>query len=127
MAIRVTYEEVLEIMDSDVTVSQKQADAMITAASLTIDKIFESDTTVTEAQLKEFERWLTAHFIASTISRMAREERIGDAGITFTGRWGFRLELTPYGQTLMTMDTTGRLMASGKMRAGIFSIPSFDE
>ena len=127
MAIRTTIEEVLDIMDSDIVLSSSQGTAMIKAASLMIDKIFEDDATVTEEELTEFERWLSAHMIASTLARMSAKEKIGEAEITYMGKWGEVLKSTPYGQTLLLLDTTGKIANAGKMRASIYAIPNFEE
>jgi len=127
MAIRTTIEDVLNIMDSDLVISSSQGTAMIKAASLAIDKIFEDDTEVTEEQLTELECWLTAHMIASTLARMAAKEKIGEAEITYTGKWGDLLKSTPYGQMVLLLDTTGKIANAGKMRASMYAIPNFDE
>ena len=81
MAIRVTEQEVLDIMDSGVDLSSTQITAMITAASSVIDTIFADDAVVDDALLKELERWLSAHYIASTLVRMAAKEKVGQAEV----------------------------------------------
>ena len=81
MAIRVTEQEVLDIMDSGIEVSSTQMTAMITAASSVIDNVFADDSTVTDALLKELERWLSAHYVASTLARMAEKEKVGQADV----------------------------------------------
>ena len=88
MAIRVTEQEVLDIMDSGIEVSSTQMTAMITAASSVIDNVFADDSTVTDALLKELERWLSAHYVASTLARMAEKEKVGQAEVTYMGKWG---------------------------------------
>jgi hypothetical protein len=127
MAIRVTTEEVLEIMDSDVVISSTQATAMIRAASLMIDKIFADDSDVTAEELIELERWLSAHMIASTLARMASKEKVGEAEVTYTGKWGELLKSTPYGQMVLLLDTTGKIANAGKAKASMYAIPNFDE
>jgi hypothetical protein len=124
---RVTISEVLIIMDSDVSVSNTAVTAMIGAASAIIDKIFEDDTVITEELLTELERWLTAHMIASTLNRTTSKERLGDAEVTYTGKWGERLNSTPYGQMVLTLDITGKMAKSGKAGMVMYAIPSFDE
>lgn len=127
MAVRVTTEEVLEIMDSDVVISSTQATAMIRAASLVIDKIFEDDSDITAEELVELERWLSAHMISSTLARMSSKEKVGEAEITYTGKWGELLKATPYGQMVLLLDTTGKIANAGKARASIYAVPNFDE
>jgi len=127
MAIRVTEQEVLDIMDSGVDLSSTQITAMITAASSVIDTIFADDAVVDDALLKELERWLSAHYIASTLVRMAAKEKVGQAEVTYIGKWGEMLKSTPYGQVLLTLDTTGKLAKVGKRAVSIYAIPSFED
>lgn len=127
MAIRTTAEEVLDIMDSDVSISTSQMTAMITAASSIIDTVFENDATATDTFLAELERWLTAHFIASTLYRMGAKERVGDGEVTYTGKWGEGLLGTPYGQMLLTLDVTGLLAKTGKKVISMYAIPNFED
>lgn len=126
MAIRVTATEVLEIMDN-CTVEESVVDSIIIAANAIIDKVFEGDATVGTTLLKEMERWLTAHMIASTLSRMASVEKLGEAEITYTGKWGEKLNSTPYGQVVLTMDPTGKMAKAGRAGASIYAVPNFDE
>ncbi len=127
MAIRVTEQEVLDIMDSGVDLSSIQITAMITAHSSVIDTIFADDAVVDDALLKELERWLSAHYIASTLVRMAAKEKVGQAEVTYIGKWGEMLKSTPYGQVLLTIDTTGKLAKIGKKAVSIYAIPSFED
>lgn len=124
---RTTAEEVLGIMDSDVIVSSSQVEAMINSANLMITKVFEDDASVTEEYLTTMEMWLAAHMLASTLVRMASKEKIGEAEITYAGKWGEKLLSTPYGQMLLTLDVTGKLAKTGKMGVSVYAIPSFDE
>ena len=124
---RVTYDDVMAIMDSDCDVSSSKVTVMINAANAVITKVFEDDTVVTETVLTELERWLTAHMIASTLNRSTSKERLGDAEVSYTGKWGEMLKSTPYGQMVLTLDFTGRLAKSGKTAATIYAIPSFED
>lgn len=127
MAIRTTSAEVLQIMDN-CTVSTTIIDSFITAASALIDKIFEYDTDdMPSTLLEEMERWLTAHMIASSLQRTTDTERLGDAEVKYTGKWGENLGSTPYGQMVMTLDYSGRMKNLGKGRAGIHAVPQFDD
>ena len=124
---RVTYEDIMDIMDSECSVSESKVNVMITAASAVIDKVFAEDVNVTEEILTELERWLTAHMIASTLYRSTSKERLGDAEVTFTGKWGEMLKSTPYGQMVLTLDITGRMAKSGKTAVTLFAIPNFED
>lgn len=127
MAIRTTSAEVLQIMDN-CTVSTTIIDSFITSASALIDKVFEYDINdIPSALLEEMERWLTAHMIASSLQRTTDTERLGDAEVKYTGKWGENLGSTPYGQMVMTLDYSGRMKSLGKGRAGIHAVPQFDD
>ena len=123
---RVTAEEVLDIMDSDCVVSAGALTAMITAANTIITKVFENSTEVTDDELKELERWLAAHIIASTLYRMASMERVGDAEVKYIGTFGQQLDSTPYGQMVKILDVTGELAKTGKLAVSFYAIPNFD-
>lgn len=127
MAVRTTHDEVLEIMDSDCSVSHAVVDRLIIAANAVVDQVFENDTDIGTTLLEEIECWLTAHMIASTLYRTTSEEKVGDATAKYTGQWGKKLESTPYGQMVLTLDITGKMAKAGKAAASIFAIPSFEE
>ena len=122
---RVTHDEVKEIMDN-CTVTDAIVDTFIGAATELITQVF-TDGTVGDTLLKEIERWLTAHMLASTLSRTTSDEKLGDASVKFTGVWGKRLELTPYGQMVLILDTSGKMANAGKMAASIYAVEEFDE
>jgi hypothetical protein len=127
MAVRVTHDDVLEIMDSDCTVSHTVIDNLIITANAIINKVFAGDNTMSEDMLKAVEQWFTAHMIASTLWRTTADEKIGDAAVTYTGKWGFGLDLTPYGQMVKQLDVTGKMAKIGLKGASIYAIPNFDE
>lgn len=124
---RVITDEVFDIMESDVTVTASAVTAMITAASALVDSVFATDTTIGTTLLKEIERWLTAHMLASTLTRTTSKERLGDAEVSYTGTWGKFLESTPYGQMVLTLDVTGKMAKAGKMGATMYAVKSFTE
>jgi hypothetical protein len=121
---RVTHEEVKEIMDN-CTVTDAIVDTFIGAATELITQVF-TDGSVGDTLLKEIERWLTAHMIASTLSRTTSDEKLGDASVKFTGTWGKRLESTPYGQMCLVLDTSGKMANAGKMGATIYAVEEFE-
>lgn len=127
MAVRTTSAEVLQIMDN-CTVSTTIIDSFITSANALINKVFEYDIDdMPSTLLEEMERWLTAHMIASSLQRTTDTEKLGDAEVKYTGKWGEKLSSTPYGQMVMTLDYTGRMKNLGKGRAGIYAVPQFDD
>ena len=122
---RVTSAEVKLIMDG-CTTDSATINAFITSASLLIDRVYVNDTSMTDALLKEIERWMAAHMIASTVFRTTSDEKVGDASVKYTGQWGKKLESTSYGQMVLMLDTTGLMANAGKMAATIYAIESFD-
>jgi hypothetical protein len=122
---RVSADEVKEIMDN-CTVIDAVVDTFIDASTALIDKIY-ADTLITDTLLKEIERWLTAHMLASTLARTTSEEKLGDASVKYTGQWGKKLESTPYGQMVLILDPTGLMANAGKMAATITAVNEFDE
>jgi hypothetical protein len=101
---RVASDEVLEILDTEL--EAYQIDPYITSASVFID----SQTALAsldESLLKEMERWLAAHMVASTKERQSKEEGAGGAYIKYAGYWALGLDGTSYGQTLLALDPTG--------------------
>jgi len=122
---RVSAIEVKEIMDN-CTVIDAVVDTFIDASTALIDKIY-ADTLITDTLLKEIERWLTAHMLASTLARTTSEEKLGDASVKYTGQWGKKLESTPYGQMVLILDPTGLMANAGKMAATITAVNEFDE
>ena len=125
MAARVTAIEVKAILDG-CTTDDTVIEVMIGAATELIDEVFLNDTDVSTALLKEIERWLTAHMVASSVFRTTSGEKVGDAEVKYTGQWGKNLESTPYGQMVLTLDFTGKMAKMGKQAAKIKAIESFD-
>jgi len=126
MAARVTSEEVLVIL-SDPDITEDGTDSFILAATALVDNVLGSDTTLLASLKKEIERWLAAHLIASTVERMASKAEAGGAKIEYTGAWDKRLDSTPYGQMVLTLDSTGKMASLGSKEASAYAIPSFDE
>lgn len=122
-----TATQVRLIMKKTVTqLTDAQTAPFITAAEAIVDAIFSEDTEIGTTLMDEIKVWMSAHLIASTILRMTSEEKLGDASVKYTGKWGTKLESTPYGQVILIMDITGKMASAGKMRASIFAVPGFD-
>jgi len=113
LAFRVTQPEVEEIYENG---DSLDLTPFITAANVTIDALLTSRGLSTD-QLKEIERWLTAHF-AVIRDRQASKEMIGgDTSIEYEGEHGMYLDHTSYGQMVRVLDTSGILAESGMPRA----------
>jgi len=122
---RVTEDEVRAIMvEGDVT--DTQITPMILAAEEVITNVFASDTTISETLLKEIQRWFVAHMVAATVQRTVTEERIGDVSVKYTGYFSKKLEATPYGQMVLTLDISGKMAKTGKAVASMYAIKSDD-
>ena len=136
MAARVTYDEVMEIMDN-CNLSSTVVETYINAAHLFLNSLFNitdsddlSSSSGSEAVTdiyKEIERWFTAHMIASTRFRIALMEQVGDVKVEYVGKFGLGLDSTPYGQMVKTLDTSGKMAVLDKKKASIFAVPQFDD
>lgn len=70
---------------------------------------------LTNAQLKEVQRYLAAHFAASKGSeQLAQKFAKGDQRFTFQGDWGMGLRRTSHGQNAIDLDATGKLAKHAK-------------
>lgn len=115
MANRCTAAEVKEIIDTDLT--EEQVSPFITAANLTITDIL-GTSGLSSDQLKEIERWLSAHFVAVRDPRISAE-KTADASATYQGKTAMGLDSTFYGQQAKMLDTTGVLANIGKKKASM--------
>lgn len=122
---RTTAAEVQAILSE--TIAESTIEAFIAGATLLLDEVYEDETELDDDLLEEIERWLTAHMITSTISRMAKKEGAGGASIEYTGDWGKYLDGTPYGQMALSLDPTGKLASATARRAvQIEAVTSFE-
>ena len=111
MSQRVTEQEVRNIFETDIT----DLSPFITAANLMVNEnLFGQG--LTDATLKEIERWLSAHLATARDPRTSKES-MGDASQTYQGDSGLGLDSSRYGQMVKTLDPTGRLTAVGKKKA----------
>lgn len=122
---RVTVTEVKEIIETTLEVSDIKP--YITAANLTVTEWLGSSTVLSSAQLKEIERWLTAHFIAATRERQVSQEKIGESSAKYMGKSDdVGLNSTTYGQQAILLDTSGTLASgAGKKKASLYAVTSF--
>lgn len=109
---RVEPNEIKAIMpDSEMT--DIQITGYITSVDVIVTNLF-NGVTIGADLLKEIERWLVAHAIASTAERMAKKESAGDASIEYAGTFGSGLYSTSYGQMAVSIDNTGTLDAAAE-------------
>lgn len=102
---RVTVDEVRSIIST--TADDPTIHQYIASTQALMDLLIGKG--LTAPQMKEIERWLTAHLIASTRDRQAREEGAGGAYIKYTGLTYTGLRGTTYGQQAIVLDTSGTL------------------
>lgn len=103
-----------------------EINSFINIADGIINQQLDSDD-FTDAELKEIERWLTAHLIATTRERIGTSEKVGDASITYAGKFGEGLKSTPYGQMVLQLDTSGVFADLGTQKLYFKAITSFDD
>ena len=120
---RITAAEVKAIIDT--TLTEDQIAPFITAANLTVTDILGGSTVLSANQLKEIERWLSAHFVAIRDPRISRE-RTEEAEATYHGKSDMGLDHTPYGQQAKMLDTTGALTNLGKRKASMETLDFID-
>lgn len=120
MAVRVTATEVKQILDNS-KLTDTVVGAYITGANQLVTEVLGSSS-LGDDLLKEIERWLTAHMIATTRERVAAEEGAGGAYIKYTGSYEQNLRSSPYGQHVLVLDTTGKFASLGGRSARIVAI-----
>jgi len=126
MAVRTNAEDVLAIMGAP-DIDEDVVTSMIETASAVVDMVFYGDTTLGDTLLLNIEKWLSAHMVASSLVRSTSKEKIADAAIEYTGKWGEKLNSTPYGQMVLTLDLTGKMAKAGKAGASMYAVKSFED
>lgn len=108
MSVRVTATEVKEILDT--TLTDAIVDVFIVVGSQLTDRVTLNDTgsLMNAAELKELERWLSAHFAAIKDVRSA-SEKAGSVSQKFQYKVDLNLNQTQYGTTALILDVTGYL------------------
>lgn len=110
---RVSAEQVTEIIDTNIADDVILA-SMIDTANLYVDTNL-LDAGLTEPVLSKIELYLAAHFVAITEERGALSlSKLGDATDEWdTSNLGAGFNATRYGQTALTLDTSGTLANVG--------------
>ena len=70
----------------------------------------------------EIERWLAAHMLASTREQQSKSEKAGSAAVVYQGVTGVGLKSTFYGQTVLTLDTTGGFSSLGGKAVSVSAV-----
>lgn len=108
MALRVTSEEVLEVVSDDVP-----SGTDLTPYITTANTIINQNITIAEledTELKLIELYLSAHF-AILKYKFSIIEYAGGVGANYQTKTDLGFSLTHYGQMAMILDTTGGLSA----------------
>jgi len=117
---RVSVDEVKAIFETDLTADNLEA--FIRAANMLVTAKL-TGVGYAAAELKEIERWLSAHF-AAQMDPVAVTEKIGDAQTKYMlGKEGDKLTNTPYGKQVCILDYQGILVDLGKTAAILQTAP----
>jgi len=121
----VSADDVKEIIDTDL--ADTIIDAYILSANYAVTEILGSDTTLSDGHKETIVRWLAAHLIAATREQQIQKAGAGGANVTYQGMTGKGLEATLYGQQVLALDTTGKMMATmTKRKASLTAVTSFE-
>lgn len=115
--MRATEQEVLDIMDT--TLTTEQLTPYLISANAFVTNTF-SGKGLSDDILKEVERWVAAHMVATTKDRQIKETGADNAYIKYTGYWSEGLNATSYGQMAIALDSTGTLAILAKGKRGIY-------
>jgi hypothetical protein len=115
------------VTDSDVTTllptSAVGPTPFILAANQIVDDIAAKPGAPDALRLKEIERWLAAHMLAShQDAAQVTQARDGNASMTRMGQFGSGLDSTPFGQTAKQLDPTGHLKNLSLKRASAVAL-----
>ena len=107
------------------TLDDSIIDAFILSANALVTEVLGDDAYIGDVLLNEVERWFAAHMIACTRHRSTTKEKVGDASVEYTGKFGQKLLSTPYGQTVLQLDFTGKMGKIGTKAISVKAITSF--
>lgn len=120
--MRTTVDDVRAIIST--TLEDATITNIIGSASTLLDSLTDMSG-LSVALLTEIERWMSAHMIAITWERTAKNEGAGGASIEYAGNFGTGFASTQYGQMAITLDTTGTLKTldvDGEKRASVYIV-----
>jgi len=133
MAVRVTATEVKAIMDT--SLADAVVDTFIIVGNQMTDRVQtnDADSTLSAAELKEIERWLSAHFVR-IMEIASASEKAGDVSQKFQYKVDLNLNQTQYGTTAITLDYSGYLgklqkdaMNGGQRAASMLTLGTKEE
>lgn len=109
---RTTEEAVKDVIDTSLT-NEEITPFLQAANRLVTDKL--TGLGYSSEMLQEIETWLTAHFVAIRDPQILKE-KIGENDVTYTGKSGFGLDATTYGQQVQLLDHKGVLASLSKQK-----------
>ncbi len=124
MANRTDATAVKEIMDT--ALEDGEVTSIIAHANRIVTTVL-GGTTLTAAELKDIETWLTAHIIAIGKERQPQEEKVGDIWLKFQVNPKEFLESTDYGQMVLFLDSTGLMQVSTKSKITFTTIKQIQD
>ena len=104
---RVTGGQVKVVIDTEL----EDLTPFIGTANLMIDEQLVGKG-MTDARLDKIALYLSAHFVTMR-ERQLKSENFGDSSETYQGDTGMNLQSSLYGQTALSLDTTGTLHNAG--------------
>ncbi len=121
MSIRTTSDDVIALLQKDYdSINLPDLTGYIASANVVVDRVYTcsvaKDRTLTDTELELIERWLAAHFYA-TSDRPYKSKSTLKSSASFDGNTDKGLEATLYGQQAMAIDYSGCLEAIFSKRA----------
>lgn len=120
MAARVTATEVKQIIET--SFEDTMVNAFIAGATAVIDTAL-GTSGLSDALMKEIERWMAAHLVAQRERQLLKAGASG-AFVEYVGVFEMGLNGTQYGQTAMALDTTGTLASLSLKKAYLRAVPN---
>lgn len=109
MAVRTTEDDIRDVIDTDPTIDilpfQTRASVIVDRA---VAKAAENNVTLSADEQEFMETYVAAHLYALR-DPQPMKKRSGKSNVTFWGKSGKGLEMTPWGQTALSMDSSGAL------------------
>jgi len=113
MANRVTPAEVAEIYEYDTDITDPEINVFIVSANILTNKVNTEGEITDTTQLKEIERWLSAHLVCIR-DPQAASEKAGPVGQKVQEKVDLGFNQTRYGQMALMIDTSGYLASLQK-------------
>lgn len=110
---RVTDEQVKKVIETDL----EDITLFMETAEMIVDEQL-TGKGLSDDRLAKIELYLSAHFVTLR-ERQLKSEKFGDASETYQGETGMNLKASFYGQTALSLDTTGSLTNLGNSMAEI--------